>query len=375
MKKLILFVLLFVFCFSFLGIQSAKADDRIPLVQIALLLDTSNSMDGLISQAKSQLWKFVNELADASHNGREPMLYVALYEYGNDSLSAREGYIRQISGFTYDLDKISEELFALDTNGGTEYCGQVIDKSTKTLDWSKYKDDLKIVFIAGNEEFTQGNVKYKDACGLAKSKNIVVNTVFCGPFKRGVDTMWKDGAVITGGEYMNIDQDRKAIHIVAPQDKEIEKLGLALNKTYIPYGSLGSAGFARQAEQEVNAKAAAPGSYLQRSVAKSSKYYRADSWDLVDAVKEKKIDLGKIKINELPKNMQKMTVAERKTYVATETKKRADIQNKIKNLNAVRKTYVAKKMKELSSKGQDTLDNAMIKAVRKQASTKGFKLK
>ncbi|RPI65426.1 MAG: hypothetical protein EHM44_00590, partial [Ignavibacteriales bacterium] len=32
-------------------------------IQLALLLDTSNSMDGLIDQAKSQLWKIVNELA------------------------------------------------------------------------------------------------------------------------------------------------------------------------------------------------------------------------------------------------------------------------------------------------------------------------
>ena len=34
-------------------------------IMLALLLDTSNSMDGLIDQAKSQLWKIVNELAAA----------------------------------------------------------------------------------------------------------------------------------------------------------------------------------------------------------------------------------------------------------------------------------------------------------------------
>ena len=33
-----------------------------PVVQIALLLDTSSSMDGLIDQAKSQLWKIVNDV-------------------------------------------------------------------------------------------------------------------------------------------------------------------------------------------------------------------------------------------------------------------------------------------------------------------------
>ena len=52
MKKIILFVLLFVSSCSFLSIQPASAEKRIPLIQIALLLDTSNSMEGLIDQAK-----------------------------------------------------------------------------------------------------------------------------------------------------------------------------------------------------------------------------------------------------------------------------------------------------------------------------------
>ena len=32
-------------------------------IKLALILDTSNSMDGLIDQAKNQLWKIVMELA------------------------------------------------------------------------------------------------------------------------------------------------------------------------------------------------------------------------------------------------------------------------------------------------------------------------
>src|SRR6478735_3515483 len=67
-------------------------------IMLALLLDTSNSMDGLIDQAKSQLWKIVNAVAAAkSENGQQPNIKIALYEYGNDGLSADEGYIRQVS--------------------------------------------------------------------------------------------------------------------------------------------------------------------------------------------------------------------------------------------------------------------------------------
>src|SRR5512146_541218 len=88
---------------------SQAADERgRPLVQLALLLDTSNSMDGLIDQAKSQLWKVVNEFITARRAGQRPELQVALYEYGNDGLSRESGYIRQVVPLTADLDKVSE---------------------------------------------------------------------------------------------------------------------------------------------------------------------------------------------------------------------------------------------------------------------------
>src|SRR5687768_2738898 len=60
-------------------------------IMLALLLDTSNSMDGLIDQAKGQLWKIVNEIAAAKGaDGNQPNIKIALYEYGNDGLPSSE---------------------------------------------------------------------------------------------------------------------------------------------------------------------------------------------------------------------------------------------------------------------------------------------
>src|SRR3954468_16688157 len=129
----------------------ATTETKEPLVQLALLLDTSNSMDGLIEQTKGQLWKIVNQFINAKQGGKRPEVQVALYEYGKSTLSAHNGYIRQIQPLTTDLDKISEELFALKTNGGDEYCGWVIREAVNHLAWSKRPDDLKVIFIAGNE--------------------------------------------------------------------------------------------------------------------------------------------------------------------------------------------------------------------------------
>ncbi len=190
-------------------------------IMLALLLDTSNSMDGLIEQAKSQLWKIVNELSAAKcDDGQRPSISIALYEYGNDGLSAETGYIRQVSPLTSDLDVISEKLFALRTNGGNEYCGHVIRTSLQQLAWSGSEADLKMIFIAGNEPFTQGSVSYRTACALAKEKDVVVNTIFCGNFDDGINTSWKSGADLTGGSYMSIEQNRQTVYIATPYDDQ-----------------------------------------------------------------------------------------------------------------------------------------------------------
>src|SRR3954470_10705306 len=135
-----------------------------PLVQIAFLLDTSNSMDGLIGQAKTQLWNVVNEFVRARKDGRPPAIQVALFEYGKRTLPASEGHVRLILPLTDDLDRVSEELFALRTKGGDEYCGWVIREATNRLDWSRSSGVYKAIFIAGNEPFTQGTVDFRTSC-------------------------------------------------------------------------------------------------------------------------------------------------------------------------------------------------------------------
>ena len=79
------------------------------MIKVALLLDTSNSMDGLIDQAKAQLWELVNELSYAKcADDAKPSLEIALYEYGNDGLNAREGNIGKVLPFSDALAGFSK---------------------------------------------------------------------------------------------------------------------------------------------------------------------------------------------------------------------------------------------------------------------------
>jgi len=206
-----------------------------PEIKVALLLDTSNSMDGLIDQAKAQLWKIVNELSYAKCEGKSPNLKIALYEYGNDNLNAEEGYLRQVIAFSDDLDEISKSLFSLTTNGGNEYCGKVIKTAINQLEWGNSKEDLKLIFIAGNEPYSQGNVNYKDASKLAHQKDITVNTIFCGDYNQGVS----NGADLTHGNYIAINHNEATVHVASPYDDKILELNKKLNQTYVAYGSNG----------------------------------------------------------------------------------------------------------------------------------------
>jgi hypothetical protein len=352
---------------------AAQTDRSKPLVQIALLLDTSNSMDGLIEQAKSQLWKICNEFIKARQNGVAPEVWVALYEYGNTRLSQESGWIRQVQPLTTDLDKISEELFALRTNGGDEYCGWVIQRAVDDLAWNSSSDVYKAIFIAGNEPFTQGKVNYAGSCKAAIARGIIVNTIHCGPEAVGVNTKWKDGAELADGKYMVIDQNRAVVAIAAPQDAEIARLGAELNKTYLAYGMQGRMGAARQAAQEANVASLAPssGATVQRALTKASANYQNAGWDLVDAAKAKDFDVTKVKAEDLPEPMQKLSEPERKAYVEKAAKERGELQTKINQLNGEREKFVAEKMKAQS--GTSTLDRAVITAVREQGEKRNLK--
>ncbi|PQJ79442.1 vWA domain-containing protein [Polaribacter porphyrae] len=374
MKSIVLKVTLIVFVFAttfgFANHQPEKEIKKIQTIKVALLLDTSNSMDGLINQAKAQLWEIVNELSYAKYGIQKPNLEIALYEYGNSNLSAREGYIRQVLQFSNDLDEISEKLFSLTTNGGNEFCGQVIETSLKELSWGTNKEDLKLLFIAGNEPFTQGKINYKDAITDAKEKEVVINTIFCGNYSNGISGMWKDGADLGGGDYMTINQDKKVVHIITPYDDEIIILNKKLNATYIYYGNDGYSKFSNQNVQDANAMSLNKEVEVKRAVSKSSRLYSNSNWDLVDADKKGKMDYKNLKKKSLPKNLQNKSEAEIKAYVKLKAKERKIIQQKIKELDVKRRSFIAKKQKADSNK--DVLNNVMIKAIKRQAKLKNY---
>ncbi|MDB5327650.1 MAG: hypothetical protein JWM57_3219 [Phycisphaerales bacterium] len=339
------------------------ANDGRPLVQVAILLDTSNSMDGLINQARTQLWTIVNEISKAKRAGQTPRLEVALYEYGNNNLAAGEGYIRMVTPFTSNLDDVSEKLFALSTNGGEEYCGAVIESATKSLKWSSDPAVYKGIFIAGNEPFSQGQTDYHSSIREAVGKGVVVNTIHCGPATVGTETGWAEGAKIGQGAFTNINQDIVRNIPRCPQDDRISTLSTEMNTTYLPFGTRGRAAAENQVTQDANAAKNAPsGAVAQRAASKAGQNYVNAEWDAVDAAAAGKLDLKTAKDTELPEKLQNKSPEERKAIVADMAKRREAIRDELNKLVAEREKLIAAAQRE----GDPTLDAAVIGSIRAQ---------
>ena len=348
--------------------RDAPPKEEKPLVQLAVLLDTSGSMSGMINQARNQLWAIVNEFLEANRDGQKPRLQVALYHYGSPGLGKEDGYIRQLTPLTEDLDKVSEELFKLTTSGGDEYCGWAIRTAMNELQWSKSSKDYRAIFIAGNEPFDQGPVTFKKVCKQAIEKGIIINTIHCSG---GADDHWKDGAALADGRYLKIDTDQVVVDIETPFDKDLADLGQKLNGTYIAYGAKGEAAAARQAAVDSKSMSLGAGNFAKRARSKASGYYKNSSWDLVDADKESEVDLAKVKKEDLPEEMREMTVGERKAYVDGKGKERVELQKQIAELSVKRDDFVAKQRADLAG-NESTLGDQVRETVRDQAVELGF---
>lgn len=338
-------------------------------IQVAILLDVSNSMDGLIDQAKAQLWNMVNTMGNARCDGLQPAFELALYEYGRPNNGEEKGYIRQLHAFTGNLDQVSSTLFSLNTNGGDEYCPQVIVESAEDLPWDKGSTTYKAIFIAGNESFRQGKVPWSLACEKARQKGVIVNTIYCGDRQEGIAEYWNLGAECGNGSFTNINQDVKAREIDTPYDSMLFVLNDKLNTTYISYGARGVEASAMQADMDKANYTFSKSAAAKRAEVKSKAgLYKNEDWDMVDAMEADKDFLSKMDREQLPSSLKKMNKAEIEKVLVQAKKERGGVQQQIAALSEKRNEFIRK---ELAKPGQDsgtpTLETEIERIIRQQA--------
>ena len=328
-------------------------------------------MDGLINQTREQLWRIVNTFTNARREGKRPTLELALYEYGNDSLSQKDNWIRQVVPLTTNLDQVSEALFQLSTNGGSEYCGAVIDKATHELAWSDRKGDLKLIYIAGNEPFTQGPVDFHGAVkdghlqgrgGEHHPRGRRARRASAGAGRRPRCSPTATSSSSTRTARWPASTRRRT--------RELAKLNAELNKTYIGYGPQGAAAVARQEAQDKNAVGMSMGSLATRAAAKASAAYDNADWDLVDAKKKGKLDAIARRGAAGPDAGHEARGAEGLRRAEGEGARRAPDQDsgRLQGARGLR----AEGAREAAKDGTKTLDDALLESAKAQGAKAAY---
>jgi hypothetical protein len=337
-------------------------------IDLVLCLDTSGSMQGLIDSARKKLWQVVNECARARP---APDLRVALLTYGSPGDEAA-GYVVMQTPFTRDLDLVSERLFALSTSGGDEYVGRVVKTAVDRLEWGG-PDAAKILFVAGNESADQDTVApFRRVVPHTSGLGIRVNSIYCGNADDPDAAGWRDVASLGLGRFAVIDKDHGVVAISTPYDKELAELSGRVNGTYVAFGRAAEEGLARQKAQDANAAGAAPAAAAERAASKASGIYPNSTWDLVDKSAEAGFDLAKVADEDLPEEMRKMTLEQRKAHLEGKRAERTKIQARIQELSTSRSQYVKDEMAKQGLDDGKALDRAIRDAVRAQAAEKGF---
>ena len=348
-----------------------------PLAQIAILLDTSGSMEGLVDQARCQLWNVVSELATASRGETPTKLEIAVYQYGSNKIPADQGFLRQVVGFTDNLDEVSRALFSLAVGGNKEFCGHVIDSALSDLEWDPSPSAYRAIFIAGNESFDQGRVTFGEAYPKALSHEVLLNSIYCAMKNDNKEStvQWDAAARLTGGMSFEIDHNHHLPEMMTPFDSRMRELNERMNATFVWFGEESENAAANQDEQDKNAAKMSDHAFAARMSAKIGHLYHHAHHDLIDAIDHGNVDLAKMEEAKMPESLQVMSADERVKFVEEKVAERDRVRREMADVISKRHAFLQQKMVEQAgAEGKEVtvLGDALVDAVRRQATKRGF---
>jgi Mg-chelatase subunit ChlD len=354
--------------------QPAKARpvaDNRDTLEMVFVLDTTGSMGGLIEGAKQRIWGIINEVMQRPSKPRVRVGLVAYRDNGDE-------YVTKILPITEDLDKAYTTLMDYQANGGgdtPENVRKALAEGVKNAGWSPSKNGLaQIVFLVGDAP-PQNYEQEPDVLvttAEAVRKNMIVNTIQCGSLA-GTREIWQSIARRGEGKYFAIQQDGGVQAINTPYDAKLADLAAKVGKTYVTYGDKKrrDANVTAQSVSELRITADATlGAQAERALNKAVNTFQYDG-DLVQDVENKTVKIEEVKKDDLPEDLQKMTVAERKKEVDRRIAARKQIRAEILTLSKQRDEYIAAERKK---KGRTNgFDTAVAQALREQLLRKGIR--
>ena len=112
---------------------------------------------------------------------------------------------------------------------------------------------------------------------------------------------------------------------------------------------------------------------MQRSFGKAAKLYYC-TWCLVDTTRNAKVKVEDIKEEDLPENMRKMTMEQRKKYLADMYAKRVGIQKQIQAIKVKRDKYISGEMAKRQLDESKAFEAAVAPGDPRAGQVQGFRL-
>ena len=346
------------------GFAAAK-----PRVEVAFVLDSTGSMGDLIDGAKQKIWSIANSIIARKPT---PEVRIGLIAYRDRG----DQYVTNRFDLTDDIDAVFRNLQSFQADGGgddEESVNQALYEAVTQLTWTKDRNVLKIIFLVGDyppHMDYRDDVKYQVTCREAVKRDLIINTVQCGDVAETRD-VWQEIARLSEGSYVALAQSGNMVTIATPYDEEIAKASGELGATVIAYGD-------RERQEEARTKVAKAAEAPAAVAADRATYNLASGGkaiqgmgDLVADAKEGTVDVAKLKDDQLPPELRKMTPQQRSAYIAKQQQRRDELNRKLGELAAKRMDYLEKEQKRLAAAGSgDAFDTKVAEIIATQAARK-----
>ena len=358
-----------------------RSPDR-PRLEMVFVLDTTGSMGGLLDGAKQKIWSIVNNVLKSPDH---PSVRVGLVAYRDHG----DAFVTKITPLTADLDKVYGTLMDYRAEGGgdtPEDVRQALADGVHHAGWSPHARRLaQILFLVGDapphDDYGQEPSTLVTTAQAVKA-GLIVNTIECGPAE-DTRVAWQAIARHGEGQFLTVAEDDGVQSLPTPYDRPLAELGGRMGRTYTAYGGSGFGGGAAayqsanahlQAAAESRVMAAAPASAIaDRAV---NKAINADAYDgdLMQSLENGSVRLDRVKTQDLPVEMQKLSPQARQQEVTRRLALRKAMRAQIMQLSRKRESYLLQASKEKSSTKPSGFDAAVNAALRKELAPKGIRL-
>jgi hypothetical protein len=329
-----------------LSLTAIPQADAKQTVEVAFVLDTTGSMGPLIEGAKRKIWSIATSIFDANPNADIRIGLVAYRDIGDD-------YVIKRFDLTTDIQDLYAKLLDLRAQGGGDWpesVNEALDVAVNKLSWSRGGETCRILFLVGDApphmDYAQ-DTKYPQTLGVARQKDIIVNTVLAGD-ARDTERVWRDIARRGNGDFLPIPQDGGPVVIIeTPYDSDIIILQRSINKTVMPYGPAPmQREVVAKARQVDSVAASAPSSasdmasFINKHGKAANEAVTGDG-DLVADYAAGRARLDQIKDDELPPALRDVPKPQRSAVLEQQSNERRELNAKLAELVARRDAYIA----------------------------------